>query len=69
MSFLTPKMPAQTPPPPAPPEPDVGRAKAMAEEAQREEMGRRRGRGSTIVAGTLTTKSLPTICCLASLTL
>ena len=42
MSFLTPKMPAPPPPPPAPPEPDVGRAKAMAEEAQREEMGRRK---------------------------
>ena len=65
MSFLTPKMPPPPPPPPVPPKPDVGRARAMAEEAQREEMGRRRGRGSPIVAGALgpkkTTDGTPTL--------
>tara|TARA_Y100000114_G_scaffold20926_1_gene16835 strand:+ start:781 stop:984 length:204 start_codon:yes stop_codon:yes gene_type:complete len=53
MSFLVPKMPAPPPPPPPPPKPDIGRARAMAEEALRDEMRRRRGRGSTIVAGAL----------------
>ena len=53
MSFLVPKMPAPPPPPPPPPKPDIGRARAMAEDAQRDEMRRRRGRKSTIVAGAL----------------
>jgi hypothetical protein len=53
MSFLTPKMPTPPPPPPPPPEPDIGKAKALAEEAMAGEVSRRRGRGSTIVAGAL----------------
>lgn len=53
MSFLTPSMPTPPPPPPPPPEPDIGRARALAEEAEITERGRRKGRGSTIVAGAL----------------
>lgn len=54
MSFMTPTMPPPPPPPPAPPpEPDVGRARVMAEEAMTKAEGRRKGRGATIVAGAL----------------
>lgn len=66
MSFMTPSMPA---PPPAPevPEPvDMGKAAAMADEAARSAKGRRKGRGSTVVAGALgktkeSTGSQPTL--------
>ena len=55
MSFLTPKVPM--PPPPPPPEPlaktDFERADALAAEALRQATGKRKGRGSTIVAGVL----------------
>ena len=55
MSFLQPRvMSPPPPPPPAPPHPpDVGRARVVAEEAAKTERQRRRGRGSTIVAGAL----------------
>ena len=59
MSFLTPKVPIPTPPP-TPPEPDIGKAKAMAEDAAAREAGRRKGRGSTIVAGALGDTTTPT---------
>ena len=59
MSFLTPKVPIPTPPP-TPPEPDIGKAKAMAEEAMGEEVRKRKGRGSTIVAGALGDTAEPT---------
>ena len=59
MSFLRPKV--NIPPPPPPPEPpqqadsaDTQRAAAMAEENARQQQLRRKGRGSTIVAGGLT---------------
>lgn len=66
MSFLTPSMPAPPPPPPVPEAPDLGKAAVMAEEAQREAGKRRKGRGSTIVAGALgetkqTTGQRPTL--------
>lgn len=60
MSFLTPSMPTTPPPPPPPPEPDIGRARALAEEAEMQERGRRKGRGSTIVAGALGDTVQPT---------
>ena len=56
MSFLTPKVP-MPPPPPPPPEPpaqvDYERAEAIASESLRRATGKRKGRGSTIVAGVL----------------
>jgi len=56
MSFLKPKI--TIPPPPAAPEPpeepDYERAAAIAGEAEKGERTRRKGRGSTIVAGGLT---------------
>ena len=56
MSVLTPRMPAP-PPPPEPPEmpdqTDQARAAAMAEEGMAAKARRRKGRGSTIVAGAL----------------
>ena len=66
MSFLTPSIPAPPPPPPPPPEPDLGKAAVMAEEAEKAARGRRKGRGSTIVAGALgktkdTTGQQPTL--------
>ena len=55
MSFLTPKI--SVPPPPEPPEmpdqTDQARAAAMAEEGMAAKARRRKGRGSTIVAGAL----------------
>ena len=53
MSFLRPKIPPIPMPPSPPPEPDMGRARVLAEESEREARGRRKGRGSTIVAGAL----------------
>ena len=60
MSFLTPSMPAPPPAPVAPPEPDLGMAAVRAEEAERTARGRRKGRGSTIVAGALGETKQPT---------
>jgi len=55
MSFLTPRIPV--PPPPEPPampdQTDQARAAAMAEEGMGAKVRRRKGRGSTIVAGAL----------------
>lgn len=50
-SILKPKMPAPPPPPPPPPEPDFEKASALAEEAMRQQRGRRKGAGATQVAG------------------
>ena len=57
MSFLRPKINMQAPPPPPPPparanEQDTERAMALAEEGVRKTR-RKRGAGSTIVAGAL----------------
>ena len=56
MSFLRPKIniPPPPPPPEPPDEPDYERAAAMATENEKNERSRRKGRGSTIVAGGLT---------------
>lgn len=59
MSMLTPKVVAPPPAPPAPEPVDMGRARAMAEEAMGAEMRRRKGRGSTIVAGALQDTAAP----------
>lgn len=66
MSFLTPNIPSPPPAPEPPAEPDLGRAAAMADEAQRAAGKRRKGRGSTVVAGALgktkeSTGSQPTL--------
>lgn len=66
MSFLTPSMPAPPPPPAPPAEPDYGMAAVRAEESQKQVRGKRKGRGSTIVAGALgetkqTTGQRPTL--------
>ena len=55
MSFLRPKVNIPPPPPaPEPPaEPDYARAAALSEQAVAQERKKRRGRGSTIVAGQL----------------
>ena len=56
MSFLTPRIPAPPPPPEPPAMPDqtdMARASARAEEAMGAKVRRRKGRGSTIVAGAL----------------
>lgn len=53
MSFLTPNIPSPPPAPEPPAEPDLGRAAVMAEEAEKRLTGKRKGRGSTIVAGAL----------------
>ena len=56
MSFLTPRIPAPPPPPEPPAMPDqtdMARASARAEEAMCARVRRRKGRGSTIVAGAL----------------
>ena len=56
MSFLTPRIPAPPPPPEPPAMPDktdMARASARAEEAMGARVRRRKGRGSTIVAGAL----------------
>jgi hypothetical protein len=57
MSFLTPKAPPPPPPPPPPPSPDrpeiAARTEALTQEAMTMERRRRRGRGSTIIAGAL----------------
>lgn len=53
MSFLTPNIPSPPPAPEPPAEPDMARAAVMAEEAQRAAGKKRKGRGSTIVAGAL----------------
>lgn len=50
-SILKPKMPPPPPPPPPPPEPDMAKAGALAEEAFMKAKGRRKGAGSTQVAG------------------
>ena len=56
MSFLTPRIPAPPPPPEPPAMPDqteMARASTRAEEAMGARVRRRKGRGSTIVAGAL----------------
>ena len=56
MSFLTPRIPAPPPPPEPPAMPDqtdMARASARAEEAMGARVRRRKGRGSTNVAGAL----------------
>lgn len=66
MSFMTPSMPAPPPAPEAPEPVDMSKAAAMADEAARSAQGRRKGRGSTVVAGALgkaqeSTGSQPTL--------
>jgi hypothetical protein len=51
MSFMKPKVITPPPPPPPPPEPDMAKATALAEEATAGERRRRKGAGSTQVAG------------------
>ena len=51
MSMFKPKMPAPPPVPEVPEEPDMAQAAALSEEAMTTERKRRKGRGSTIVAG------------------
>jgi len=55
MSMFTPKV--SVPPPPPPPEPpaqvDYERAEALAAESLAQATGKRKGRGSTVVAGAL----------------
>ena len=60
MRFLTPRIAPPPSPPPVPPKPDLGLARVMADEAERTERQRRRGRGSTIVAGALGDKTVQT---------
>lgn len=48
------------PPPPPPPEPDLAKAGAMAEEAYAQAKGRRKGAGSTKVAGLVDNKQQAT---------
>lgn len=57
MGFLTPKTPPPPPPPELPPEPDLGKAAVLAEEAEMGKRKRRKGAGSTIVAGALGEKA------------
>jgi len=58
--FSPPSIPAPPPPPPPPAEADYERAAALSEEAMTEERKRRKGRGSTIVAGALGEQAAPT---------
>lgn len=58
--FSPPSIPAPPPPPPPPAEADYERAAALSEEAMTEERKRRKGRGSTIVAGALGEQATPT---------
>lgn len=53
MSMFAPKTPTIAPPPPPPAEPDYATARALSEEAMAQQTKRRKGRGSTIVAGAL----------------
>lgn len=57
MSFMTPSAPPIPTPPAPPPEPDMGRARALSEEAMKQQAGRRKGRSATIVAGALGEKT------------
>ena len=64
--FAPPTNPVMPPPPPPPPAIDMARSSAMAEEALSGELKKRKGRGSTIVAGALgsadkTTTGTPTL--------
>ena len=61
MSMFTPRV--TMPPPPPPPEPpaqvDFERAEARAAESLRQATGKRRGRGTTVVAGALGEQAKP----------
>ena len=61
MSFLSaPRTPTMPEPPAPPPVVDEGRAAARADAAMTAEMRKRKGRGSTIVAGALSEQKSPT---------
>lgn len=60
MSMFAPSTPTIAPPPPPPAEPDYGKARVMADEAMTSEIKKRKGRGSTIVAGALGDTTTPT---------
>ena len=59
MSFLNPKSPPPLPPPPLPPVVNEAKAATLAEENVRRQRGKRKGQGSTIVAGALGDSAAP----------
>jgi len=61
MGFMSPpRTPVMPTPPPPPPPVDEARAAVLAEESMSEQMKKRKGRGSTIVAGALGDQKTPT---------
>lgn len=58
--FSPPSMPTPPPPPEPPAKVDYARAEALSEEALEKERSKRKGRGSTIVAGLASDTTMPT---------